>query len=387
MKEIRILNSISPCAAEAMGEAYTLTKEGAAPEAILVRSFDMHDYEMPASVKAVARAGAGVNNIPIDAYSERGIAVFNTPGANANAVAELVTAGLFLASRDIVGGIAWETGLKGQGDAVPALVEKGKGQFVGPEIAGKTLGVIGLGAIGAKVANNGAHLGMHVIGYDPFLTVKNAWSLSRQVEYTADIADVFTKCDYVTLHVPLNKDTRGMVNADVIASMKDGAALLNFARGELVDTAALIAALESGKLRRYVTDFAFDALLGVKNVVAIPHLGASTPESEDNCARMAGEELKAYLEEGVVHNSVNLPEVELPPMRIHRAALIHRNVPAILSAVTQAVSAKGINIDNMVNRSRGNMAYTVLETDTPIPEGVLAELLQNPDILAARSIG
>ena len=385
MKEIQILNSISPVAAEAMGSEYTLVKESAAPEGILVRSFDMHDMEVPASVLAVARAGAGTNNIPIEEMSQKGIAVFNTPGANANAVAELVLTGLLLASRDVVSGIEWARGLAGQ-EGVAKLVEKGKSQFVGPEIAGKTLGVIGLGAIGARVANNAVHLGMNVIGYDPFLTVKNAFFLSRQVKYTQSIQDIWKDCDYVTLHLPLNNETRGTVNAEVLGMMKDGAALLNFARGELVDTDALLEAVASGKLRRYVTDFPNEKLLNVKGVVAIPHLGASTPESEDNCARMAGEELKAYIEEGVIRNSVNLPAMELPPLTGHRISVIHKNVPNILSAITSAVAGVGLNIENMVNSSRGTMACTVLDTESPVPAEAVSAIASRPDMLKVRVI-
>ncbi|MBR6707323.1 MAG: 3-phosphoglycerate dehydrogenase [Clostridia bacterium] len=385
MKEIQILNSISPIASEAMGSEYTLVKESAAPEGILVRSFDMHDMDVPASVLAIARAGAGTNNIPIDEMSQKGIAVFNTPGANANAVAELVLTGLLLASRDVVSGIEWARSLAGQ-EGVAKLVEKGKSQFVGPEIAGKTLGVIGLGAIGARVANNAVHLGMNVVGYDPFLTVKNAFFLSRQVKYTQSIQDIWKDCDYVTLHLPLNNETRGTVNAEVLGMMKDGAALLNFARGELVDTDALLEAVASGKLRRYVTDFPNEKLLNVKGVVAIPHLGASTPESEDNCARMAGEELKAYIEEGVIRNSVNLPAMELPPLTGHRISVIHKNVPNILSAITSAVAGVGLNIENMVNSSRGTMACTVLDTHSPVPAEAVAAIAARPDMLKVRVI-
>ena len=385
MKEIQILNSISPVAAEAMGSEYTLVKERAAPEGILVRSFDMHDMEVPASVLAVARAGAGTNNIPIDEMSQKGIAVFNTPGANANAVAELVLTGLLLASRDVVSGIEWARGLAGQ-EGVAKLVEKGKSQFVGPEIAGKTLGVIGLGAIGARVANNAVHLGMNVIGYDPFLTVKNAFFLSRQVKYTQSIQDIWKDCDYVTLHLPLNNETRGTVNAEVLGMMKDGAALLNFARGELVDTDALLEAVASGKLRRYVTDFPNEKLLNVPGVIAIPHLGASTPESEDNCARMAGEELKLFIEEGVIHNSVNLPNMDLPPLTGHRISVIHKNVPNILSTITSAVAGVGLNIENMVNSSRGAMACTVLDTESPVPAEAVSAIASRPDMLKVRVI-
>ncbi len=386
MKEIQILNAISPIAAQAMGADYSLVKESAAPAGILVRSFDMHGMDVPSSVLGIARAGAGVNNIPIDEMSQKGIAVFNTPGANANAVAELVLTGLLLANRDVVGGIEWARGLVGQGAEVTKLVEKGKSQFVGPEITGKTLGVIGLGAIGARVANNAVHLGMNVIGYDPFLTVKNAFFLSRQVKYTQSIQDVWKDSDYVTLHLPLNNDTRGTVNAEVLSVMKDGAALLNFARGELVDTDAVLESVASGKIRRYVTDFPNEKLLNVPGVIAIPHLGASTPESEENCAHMAGEELKLFIEEGVIHNSVNLPNMDLPPLTGHRISVIHRNVPNILSAITSAVSGVGLNIENMVNSSRGAMACTVLDTESPVPAEAVEAIASRPDMLRVRVI-
>ncbi len=386
MKEIQILNSISPIAAEAMGADYTLVKESAAPEGILVRSFDMHGMELPGSVLGIARAGAGTNNIPIDEMNQKGVAVFNTPGANANAVAELVLTGLLLASRNVVAGVEWARGLIGQGSEVPKLVEKGKSQFVGPEIAGKTLGVIGLGAIGARVANNAIHLGMNVIGYDPFLTVKNAFFLSRQVKYTQSIQDIWKDSDYVTLHLPLNNDTRGTVNAESLSVMKDGAALLNFARGELVDTDAILEAVASGRIRRYVTDFPNEKLLNVENIIAIPHLGASTPESEENCARMAGEELKAYIEEGIIRNSVNLPAMELPPLTGHRISVIHKNVPNILSAITSAVAGVGLNIENMVNSSRGAMACTVLDTQSPVPREAVDAIASRENILKVRVI-
>ena len=385
MTEIQILNAISPVAKEAFGDEYTLVKESADPKAILVRSFNMHEMDIPESVLAIGRAGAGTNNIPIDRMSEKGVAVFNTPGANANAVAELVLTGLLLSGRKVIDGVEWARGLAGQED-VPALVEKGKSQFVGQEVTGKTLGVIGLGAIGARVANNAVHLGMNVIGYDPFLTVKNAFFLSRQVKYTQNVQDIWKESDFITLHLPLNKETRGLVNAETFDTMKDGSVLLNFARGELVDTDAVLAAVASGKLSRYVTDFPNEKLLNVPNVIAIPHLGASTPESEDNCARMAAEELKQYIEEGIIRNSVNLPQMELPPITDHRALFIHKNVPNILSAITSAVSGQGINIENMVNRSKGTMACTCVETEKSIPEAVLSALLASPDILRARII-
>lgn len=307
MFRIKTLNEISPVINSVFDDNYQIGKDVESEDGIIVRSAKMHDMELPASLLAVARAGAGYNNIPVDKCSEAGIVVFNTPGANANAVKELATAGMLLAGRDIVGGIEWARTLKGEGDKVAALVEKGKNQFVGPELKGKTLAVIGLGAIGTMVANTGHALDMDVYGYDPFLSVEHALMLSRAIHKAADLDKLLAQADFVSLHVPLMDKTRGMVNAEYIAKMKDGAVLLNFSRGELVDSAAVLSALESGKLRRYVTDFPSEDMLCVKNVIAIPHLGASTPESEDNCAEMAARQLADYLTRGAITNSVNYP--------------------------------------------------------------------------------
>ena len=319
MRRIRTLNEISPVWKNVLpGDRYEVGAQVEQPDAIIVRSADMHEYEVNPELLAVGRAGAGVNNLPLDEFGRKGVVAFNTPGANANAVKELVLCGLLLGSRDVVDGIEWAKTLKGQGAAVGKLVEKGKSRFAGPELKGKTLGVIGLGGIGGLVANAAAALDMRVVGYDPFLSVDNAWRLSRQVEHAASQDEVLEKSDYVTLHVPLMDATKGSFGADVFAKMKPGSVLLNFARGELVDAQALLAALESGKIRRYVTDFPSDAVLGVPGVIAIPHLGASTPESEDNCVDMVSRQIDRYLTDGSILHSVNYPDCPLSAAFRHR---------------------------------------------------------------------
>ena len=361
MYEIQTLNKISKVGLAEFTADYHCADEQAAPDAILVRSAAMHDMVLPESLLAVARAGAGVNNIPIDRCSEQGIVVFNTPGANANAVKELVIAGLMLASRKIVDGIAWEKTLKGQGDALSKLVEKGKSAFVGPEIAGKKLGVIGLGAIGVLVANAAQALGMTVYGYDPFMSVDAAWKLSRGIHHAITLDEIYAECDYITVHVPLTPDTKELICKKSLDAMKDGVRILNFARADLVCTADTIDALHSGKVASYVTDFAVDALLDEPNVVALPHLGASTPESEDNCARMAAHELMDYLENGNVHNSVNLPNVSLPRGGDERICVFHRNVPNMLAQISGYFSSHGINIENLQSASRKAYAYAIVD--------------------------
>ncbi len=337
-------------------------------------------------LKAIGRAGAGVNNIPIDRCSKAGIVVFNTPGANANAVAELVVAGLLMSGRNIAGGIDWAKTLKGQGAEVGKLVEKGKSQFVGPEMRGKTLGVIGLGAIGAIVANAASRgLGMNVIGYDPFISVESAWSLSTTIHRAASADEVLAQADYITFHVPLNDNTRGSINAEMIAKMKDGAGILNFSRGELADTAAVKEALESGKLRSYVTDFPSDDILCTDKVICIPHLGASTPESEENCASMAASEIRDYLETGSIHNSVNFPEVQLGAPEAVRVLVMHENIPKMISTITSAAAQEGINIENLINKSRKDMAVTVMEMQELPSKEALDYLAQLPGILRVRT--
>ncbi len=369
MFNILTLNKIAACGLKNFNENYTISDSMENPDGIILRSFKMHDMELPESLKAVARAGAGVNNIPIDKCTEKGIVVFNTPGANANAVKELVIGALFLASRDVVGGIEWAKTLIGEGDNVPALVEKGKGNFAGNEISGKTLSVIGLGAIGAMVANAAHRLGMHVVGYDPFLSVGNALHLDPRCQIASTLEEAVKEADYITIHMPLNDSTRGIFNSDLFKSMKNGVRLLNFARGELVDTESLSFAIGSGTIKTYITDFPSEEVLRMKNTICIPHLGASSEESEDNCAIMASKELINYLENGNISNSVNLPNCELPASGFKRTTIIHKNVPAMISSFTTIFSDASFNIENIINKSKKDIAYTMIETaSTPNAE-------------------
>ena len=364
MYNVLTLNSISEVGLSKLNpKKYIIGDDIKDPEGIILRSYDMHEMELPESLAAVARAGAGTNNIPIDKCSEKGIVVFNTPGANANAVKELVLTGIFLSSRKIVEGIEWAKELKGK-DNVDKLVEKGKGQFTGPEIMGKKLGVIGLGAIGVLVANAAISLGMEVYGYDPFLSVDSAWSLSSKVKRAGTREELVAACDYITIHVPLNDSTRGMYNKDLFDITKPGARLLNFARGGLVDTAALKEALEKGTITEYITDFPDAEVINLDHVICIPPLGASTPESEENCAEMAAMELKQYLEYGNIKNSVNFPSCSIPYTGKARLAILHRNVKGMVGAVANAISDEGLNIDNMVNNNKGEYAYTLIDVDT-----------------------
>ena len=359
--EVQTLNAISPVYHSILRESeYSVGPGIQNPDAILVRSYDMHDYEIGSRLLCVARAGAGVNNIPLDRMADAGIVVFNTPGANANAVKELVTAGLLMASRRITEGSAWCQTLADDPD-LEKTVEKNKSRFVGPELMGKTLGVVGLGAIGVLVANMGVALGMDVLGYDPFISVDHAWKLSRAVRHSTELSEVLEKSDYLTLHLPLTDATRGTIDETALNRMKNGASLLNYARGPLVDVDAVKAALESGKLHAYATDFPSKELIGVKNVVLTPHLGASTPESEDNCVRMAAKQVHDYLHTGSIVNACNYPSCPLPPVTIPRICVLHMNVPSVIGKITSAISSEGLNIENMVNQSRGMYAYTVCD--------------------------
>lgn len=388
MYQIHCLNKISPVGTSRFGENYTVGAELNQADAVLVRSAAMHDMDLPENLLAIARAGAGVNNIPLDKCSEQGIVVFNTPGANANAVKELVICGLLLASRKVAKGIEWVNTLKGQGDEVGKLVEKGKSAFVGPEISGKSLGVIGLGAIGILVANAAEALGMTVYGYDPYLSVDAAWGLSSNIHHARALDEIYANCDYITLHLPQTADTKGMINAEALEKMKDGVRILNFARGGLVKSADLIAALESGKAAAYVTDFPDDALLGTEGVTPIPHLGASTPESEDNCACMAVDQLKDYLENGNIRNSVNLPAVSMARAPgLTRICILHRNVPNTISQFSGAVGAAGVNIENMQSMSRGEYAYTIFDVSGDLSAGAVAGLQAMESIIRVRVIG
>lgn len=386
MYNIQTLNKISKYGTDNFDTAkYTVADDVANPDAIMVRSAAMHDMEFGPNLLAIARAGAGVNNIPVDKCAEQGICVFNTPGANANAVKELVIAGLLLTSRKIPDAMIWAQTLKGNGAEVGKMVEKGKSQFAGPEIMGKTLGVIGLGAIGVLVANAAIALGMKVVGYDPFLSVKAALSLDPSVKTVSDVKDLYAAADYVTIHVPFNADTKGTINADAIAAMKDGVRVLNFARGELVDNSAILPALESGKVAAYITDFPSDEVLGAKGVIAVPHLGASTPESEDNCAKMAALELIDYIENGNIRNSVNYPDASMNAAGT-KICVMHKNVPAVISALTTALGDAGLNIDNMLNKSKKDYAYTLLDVAGDVSDDVVAKLAAVDTVIKVRVI-
>ena len=374
MFNIKTLNKISPSGLNRFDKTkYTYGDDIENPDAIMVRSAKMHEMEFDSSLVAIGRAGAGVNNIPLDRCSEAGIVVFNTPGANANAVKELVIAGMLICSRRVIPAIEWEKTLKGNGTEVSKMVEKGKSAFTGPEVMGKTLGVIGLGAIGIGVANTARALGMEVYGYDPYLSVDAAWHLSSSIKHAANLDEIFAKCDYITVHVPLTDETRDMINAKSIAGMKDGVRILNFARGDLVNTTDIIDALATGKVAAYVTDFANDELLGVEGVIAIPHLGASTPEAEDNCASMAAGELIDYLENGNIVNSVNMPAVSCPRTSGARICVIHKNNPGMISSLSAFFSGKNVNIENMLNKSKKDYAYTLIDiAEKDVDEAIVA---------------
>ena len=370
-----------------LGENYHVGEDVENPDAILVRSAAMHDMEFNKNLLAIARAGAGTNNIPVERCVQEGIVVFNTPGANANAVKELVIAALLLTSRKIVPGIEWAGTLKGKGDEVGKLVEKGKSSFVGPEIAGKTLGVVGLGAIGILVANAAEALGMKVMGYAPFLSVEGAWGLSSNTQRALTLEEIYANCDYISLHVPLTPDTKEMINAATIAQMKEHVRILNFARGDLVNNTDLLKALSDGKVAAYATDFPNDALLGVENVLAIPHLGASTPESEDNCACMAADEIKDYLENGNIKNSVNLPNVSMPRENgAKRVCIIHQNIPNMISTLTGVLANIGVNIENMQSKSKKEYAYTILDVTGNVNDDTVKAINDNDGIIFVRVI-
>ncbi len=385
MMKILKLNAISPVADETF-KGYEYSENVQNPDGIMLRSFAMHDYPLGGNLLAVARAGAGVNNIPVEKCTQQGIVVFNTPGANANAVKELVLCELFLGGRKITDAIDWVKTLKGQQE-IGKLVEKGKSKFAGGEILGKRLGVVGLGAIGAAVANAAIELGMNVIGYDPFISVRSAWLLNSRVEFTSNLADIFTTCDYITLHVRFTPDTKGMINQKTLATCKDGAVIINNARGELVVSKDMIQATESGKIARYITDFPDEDLLGNPNIICVPHLGASTPEAEDNCAYMAGKQLTDYLENGNITNSVNYPAVSMPRNSKARVCVHHKNIKEILSKILGVVASQGINVAHIQDSSKGEYAYLILDLDEVPTEATLELLKHIQGVIRVRMIG
>lgn len=386
MRKIHCLNAISKYGTDLLTADYELTDDLGQADGVLVRSAAMHDMEFGDSLLAIARAGAGVNNIPLDRCAENGIVVFNTPGANANGVKELVLAGMLLAARDITGGIAWCQDNK-EDENIAKTVEKAKKAFAGYEIKGKKLGVIGLGAIGAEVANAAAALGMEVYGYDPYISINAAWGLSRDVKHITSADSIYQECDYITVHVPLMDATKGMINEKALEQMKDGVVVLNFARDRLVDDDAMAAALKSGKVRRYVTDFPNPKSVHMEHVIAIPHLGASTEESEDNCAKMAVKEMMDYLENGNIHNSVNYPNCDMGVCRTaSRVAVFHLNIPNMIGQVTGTVASGNVNISDMTNKSRDKFAYTLLDLESKADEATVEKLRKIEGVLRVRVI-
>jgi len=386
MYKVHCLNNIAKVGTDRLGSGFSLTDEIDAAQAIMVRSASLHDVELSHELLAIARAGAGVNNIPLDRCAEQGIVVFNTPGANANGVKEMVIAGMLLASRDIVGGIEWVEE-NSDDPNVGKQAEKAKKDFAGTELAGKNLGVIGLGAIGAMVANAGRSLGMHVYGYDPYLSVKYAWSLDRHVRHVSNLSDIWANCDYVTIHVPATDKTRGMIGRDEIAAMKDGVVVLNYARDVLVDEIAMSEALQTGHVRRYMTDFANSVTTQMKHAVVTPHLGASTKEAEDNCAIMCADEIRDYLESGNITNSVNYGSVDMGPLDgAMRLGVFHLNVPNMIGQITSLVSEAGVNIENMTDKSHGNYAYCLLDLGAELSDATIARLQDIEGIYRVRAI-
>ena len=380
------LNPIAGVGLDLLSDEYNKVDDIKDAQAVLVRSAAMHDMELPKTLEVVARAGAGVNNIPLDKCAEAGIVVFNTPGANANGVKELVFAGMLLAARDVVGGIEWVKGEEGNAD-VAKLAEKQKKNFAGSEIAGKKLGVIGLGAIGVKVANAATHLGMEVYGYDPYISVNAAWSLSRNVNHVNAVEEIYKNCDYITIHVPLLDSTKKMINAEAIAMMKPTTVVLNFARDLLVDEEAMVAALEEGKIAKYVSDFPNPKVVHMKHVILTPHLGASTRESEDNCAVMAVQEITDYLENGNIKNSVNYPACDMGVCQAaSRIAVLHMNIPNMIGQITAILAAQGVNISDMTNKSRGDYACTLLDVDAPVTKEVEEKLQTLDGVLKVRIV-
>jgi len=387
MFKIQTLNKISSTGLSLLPyDSYESASEISNPDAILVRSFKMHDMELPQNLLAIGRAGAGVNNIPVEKCSKLGIVVFNTPGANANAVKELVLASLFLSSRDIVGGIQWAQSLIGKGDEVPKLIEKGKSSFVGPEIQGKTLGIIGLGAIGRLVANAAENLGMKVIGFDPYISVDAAWGLSQHVKKAKGFEHLFSQSDFVSLHIPLTEDTSNLIDKSKFNMMKDGVRIMNFARGGLISEPDLYEALESGKVACMVTDFPNEEMLKHDKIIGIPHLGASTPESESNCAVMAVNQVRDYLENGNIKNSVNFPEAEMPRNGSCRLCIVNENIPKMVGQITTILANENINIEEMLNRHHEGLAYNIIDVNQDITEDQLKKIKEIKGVIRVRAI-
>ena len=385
MYKIQTLNKISSKGLDLLPrDMYEIASEIGHPDGIILRSFKMHDMELPRSLKAVARAGAGVNNIPIEKCTDKGIAVFNTPGANANSVKELVFTGMLLAARNVKEALEWIPSLDGKGDEVPKLVEKGKSQFTGTEISGKKIGVVGLGAIGVMVANTATALGMEVLGFDPFITVDNAWDLHHSITRCRSIDDLLAECDYISLHVPLNDNTKGLLNKERFKNINRNIVILNFARGGLVNNADLKEAIEEGKVACYVTDFPDQELLQTKNVINLPHLGASTEEAEENCAVMAANQLKDYLENGNIKNSVNFPECDLPFTTDHRLVIANKNIPNMVGQISSIIAVDGINIQDMVNKHKNDLAYNIINIDGEIAETTIEKIRKIDGILMVR---
>ncbi len=385
MYNIQTLNKISSVGTDVFDKSkYAVADNFENPDAIMVRSAKMHDMQFGDNLLAIARAGAGVNNIPVERCAEEGICVFNTPGANANAVKELAICAILLASRKITEAAAWAASLKGTPDA-PKTVESGKSKFAGPEIMGKTLGIIGLGAIGGKIANSAVALGMKVVGYDPYLSVNSALLLDSSVKIVTDINDIYKVSDYISIHVPYTPDTKNTIDTEQIAMMKDGVRLINLARGELINSEAVVKAIADGKVAKYVTDFADDVVLGAENVIVLPHLGASTPESEDNCAVMASNELIDYIENGNIRNSVNLPNASMNAVGT-KVCVIHKNVPALIASMTSAVGNAGLNIENMFNASKKNFAYTMMDIIGDVDEKLTDSIKAIDGVIRVRVI-
>ena len=387
MFKIRTMNAISPLGTQILEKhGCEVSQQAEKPEALLIRSADLHHTEFWPELLCIGRAGAGVNNIPIEDCAEKGIVVFNAPGANADATKEMIIFDMLLASRDMLGAIDWVKSIADKGDEVPALVEKGKSSFSGPELCGKSLGVIGLGAIGSLVANLALEFGMTVRGFDPYISIESAWRLSRDVIHVDYVDELFRTSDYISLNVPYNESTHHMIDAEAIASMRPGVRIMNESRAEVVDDDAMIAALESGRVGKYVTDFPNAKLIGVKNCITLPHLGACTPESEEKCAIMAAQEVYDYLKNGNIKNSVNLPNASLDRMGVCRLCVIHRNVPNKINSILDLVSQRNINIEHMINKPRGEYAYTIIDLAEKVNGDFTSQILRDPDVLRVRVI-